>query len=57
MKEKRNINKMENLLNANFDYYELKDIKLLAEILIGQNFSNCTIEELLKNVKKVLETY
>ena len=48
---------MENLLNANFDYYELKDIKLLAEILIGQNFSNCTIEELLKNVKKVLETY
>lgn len=48
---------MDKLLDANYDYYELKDIELLTEILIGQNFGNCTIEELLKNVKKILETY
>ena len=48
---------MEKLLDANYDYYELRAFELLAEILIDKNFGKCTIEELLKNVKKVLETY
>ena len=47
--------KMEEILYANFDYYELKDIELSAEILVDTDFGKNTIEELLTNVKKVLE--
>ena len=46
---------MDEILYNNFDYYELKDIKSLAEILIDTDFGKSTIEELLKNVQKVLE--
>ena len=48
---------MEKLLDANYDYYELRDVELLAIILIEKGFGDCKIEELLKNVQKVLETY
>ena len=48
---------MEKLLDANYDYYELRDFEILAEILIDKGFGKCTIEDLSKNVKKVLETY
>lgn len=45
------------LLNANLDYYEIHDLRIILEILADKGFSKTTIEELLKNVKKVEETY
>lgn len=48
---------MKELLNANLDYYEIHDLRVILEILVDKGFSNTTIEELLKNVKKVEETY
>ena len=49
---------MEKLLDANYyDYDELRNLELFATILIDNNFGKCTIEEVLKNIKKVLETY
>ena len=49
---------MEKLLDANYyDYNELRNLELFATILIDNNFGKCTIEEVLKNIKKVLETY
>ena len=48
---------MYELLDANLDYYEIHDLRIILEILIDEGFSNTAIEELLKNVKKVEETY
>jgi hypothetical protein len=45
------------LLDANLNYYEIHDLRIILEILADKGFSNTTIEELLKNVKKVEETY
>ena len=39
---------MKKLLDANLDYYEIYDLKIILEILIDKGFSNITIEELLK---------
>lgn len=48
---------MKELLDANLDYYEIHDLRIILEILVDQGFSNITIEEFLKNVKKIEETY
>ena len=48
---------MKGLLEANLDYYEIHDLRIILEILAREGFSNITIEELLKNVKRVEETY
>ena len=48
---------MKELLDANLDYYEIHDLRIILEILIDKGFSNTTIEELLKNVKEIEETY
>ena len=48
---------MKELLDANLDYYEIYDLKIILEILVDKGFSNTTIEELLKNVKEIEETY
>ena len=48
---------MKELLDANLDYYEIHYLRIILEILADKGFSNTTIEELLKNVKKVEETY
>ena len=50
-------NTMKELLDANLDYYEIHDLKIILEILVDKGFSNITIEELLKNVKEIEETY
>lgn len=48
---------MYELLDANLDYYEIHDLRIILEILADNGFSNITIEELLKSVKKVKESY
>ena len=48
---------MYELLDANLDYYEIHALRIILEILADKGFSNTTIEELLKNVKEIEETY
>ena len=48
---------MKELLDANLDYYEIHDLRIILEILADKGFSNITIKELLKNVKEIEETY
>ena len=48
---------LKELLDANLDYYELKDLELILEILVEKEFGYVSIKTLLKRVKEVEETY
>lgn len=48
---------MKELLNANLDYYELQDLKLILEILVEKGYGHKSIEKLLERVKEVEKRY
>lgn len=48
---------MKELLDANLDYYELRDLELILEILVEQGYGDKSITKLLEKVKEVEETY
>ena len=48
---------MKEILNANLDYYELQDLKLILEILVKKGYGYKSIAKLLERVKEVEEKY
>lgn len=48
---------MRELLDANLDYYELQDLKLILEILVKQGYGYKSIAKLLERVKEVEKKY
>ena len=48
---------MKELLDANLDYYEIHDLKIILEILVKEGYGYKSIAKLLERVKEIEETY
>ena len=48
---------MRELLDANLDYYELQELKLILEILVEQGYGYKSIAKLLERVREVEKKY
>ena len=48
---------MKELLDANLDYYEIHDLKIILEILVEKGYGYKSIAKLLERVKEIEEAY